>query len=188
MKKYIEKFSSYLTTEKTLLSLLALFFLLLVISSGLTLSGFYFWIALFIQSVFLIIAVILIISPFLILRKDKFKPLKWWYFIFAYLISISVFVFMALHMGDFGSWVYYNIKRWFFIERVFDNVGVQIIPLMIILLSLSPFYVLKLLYGKFTRLRFYVTLSLSLLIFIILVVAVFYAVAWALGQIGSKYF
>lgn len=125
-----------------------------------------------------ILSLLIMFSPFFIIRLKKFEPVGWKHVIYAYLISFILFFAV--------EWVIELITQkivgWTFV-RIADEIFEKILFLPLLIWPLFIFYGTKIIYKKFNFKNFLLSLIASIALFGILVLISFWlmvlGLAWA---------
>jgi len=128
----------------------------------------------------------LILSPFLIFWNFRFK--KRFHIFLSYLLSILIFVGVQAIYVFIDRYLYNNVyNSGWLMECFLVGTRYQWIFLYIIF-TLSPFFITKVRYGKFTAKRILLIILISLLISAFLFLVWIYFIGWSVSQIGWLYF
>ena len=135
---------------------------------------------------YVIISLGLILSPFFILWWKKIK--KWRWIFLAYFLSILIFAGIFCLDSWYDRYLYNNVYNSGWLMQVLLQGFFLVALLFVLALIVSPFFITKIKYKKFTWKRGSIAIFYSILIFGILFGLSLYLMAWGMGQIGMLYF
>lgn len=136
----------------------------------------------------LILFLALVLAPFFVLLLKKFRPTRWHHIVLAYLSSFGILSCLIFIISTIDTWFLNNFVNTAWLNDPLDNIIFRSTLPLLSSWPLAIFYSTKLLYKKFTKKRFFISLGLSILFFITLVVILAYVVVVGLGHIGRTYF
>lgn len=128
----------------------------------------------------------LILSPFLIFWNFRFK--KRFYIFLSYLLSIGIFVGVQILDNWFDRYLYNNVYNSGWLMECLLKASFYQWIFLYIIFTLSPFFITKVRYGKFTAKRILLNILISLLIAAFLFLVWIYFIGWSVSQIGWLYF
>ena len=138
----------------------------------LVLSPEYSWLFLLLAWVYHLLTLLIIFSPFFIVAK-KWKPARWWHVASATILSFLIFLLffwvIDQKIVQWDGWLKY-VGNYGIFTGPFDNIwGTKGLLFTILLLPLSPFYSVWLIYREYNWRRFSLALGFSLLVFALMV-------------------
>ena len=135
---------------------------------------------------YVIISLGLILSPFFILWWKKIR--KWRWIFLAYFLSIVIFAGIFCLDSWYDRYLYNNVYNSGWLMQVLLQGSLNLFLCLCLLWTMSPFFIAKIKYKKFTWKRSLTSLLFSFVIAVILLVIWGYFVVWSLGQVGMLYF
>lgn len=144
--------------------------------------------AFFIEWGGLVLVLALVLSPFAIILLRRFRPTRWKHIILAYVSSFVMFALVFFVISKIDKWLLSNFINTAWIQQPLRNILFRETLVLLLVYPLSTFYSVKLLYNKFTKKRFFISLAIAFLFFVTLVTILTYFVVWGLGHIGRTYF
>jgi len=136
----------------------------------------------------LILLLALVLAPFYIIRRPRFKPTKWRHIIGAYVGSFGLFLLIFWLLGEVDKWIFNNIYGGEWAQESLLDASFKEVLLLMLIWPLSFFYSIKLLFKELHLRHFFLALMLAISLFVVLVKVWFFLIAYGLGQIGSQYF
>ena len=139
-----------------------------------------------IQWVGLLVLLAIILSPFLIIRYPKFRPTRWWHIVGAYFGSLLIAcslssVILLLSQSD-------KISLYQFFLSTLVTPVVYSWFLLVLAYPLLLFYSSALLYGRFTRLQFIITVVFAAVFLAILFRAMEYLAVFGFAYALHSFF
>jgi hypothetical protein len=140
----------------------------------------------------LILSILLVFSPFIYLGIRKWKkhlPITWKQIFISYFSSFLIYyVWDWVVLDKLDRWIYNSYINSGWLQNAFFNPSFRMIFINIITWPLLVFYCTKLVKERFTRKNFIISLLVAIAMFILLTSILAFMTAWALTNIGSKYF
>ena len=134
----------------------------------------------------MLVLILVILSPFLIIRFRYFRPTHWWHIAGAYGISFVIYFFLLLNT-PVNHWFIYNIFNSPELYQAFDAAIFKTFILFVPIYPLLTFYSAKLLYGTFTIKRTALAILLATLLLAILVISLYNLMLYGLGQASINF-
>ena len=136
----------------------------------------------------LILVLALVLSPFLVIRLQRFKPTRWRHIVGAYVGSFVLFLSTIKIVDCIGNWTIENFINAGWIQEAITNLLFKEILLSVVIYPLLIFYGTKLVKTQFTKLNFFTSLFLSVVLFIGLAIILAYATLYFMGQAFMEHF
>lgn len=132
----------------------------------------------------MILLLIIILSPFLVIRHRIFRPTRWWHIVGAYFGSFAILAGLAIAIEIFDKWIIYNYLNSIELAAAYGDATFKAVLLLLIGYPLLTFYGSVLLYGAYTRRRLFLTLLTAVSAFLVLAASAFFLimsfVGWAI--------
>jgi hypothetical protein len=130
-----------------------------------------------------ILLTVIVLSPFLIIRHRMFRPTRWWYVVGAYFLSFTILTITVYLRELVNESLIRNYLNSFELSGGYRSAFLKHHLWLLFLYPTSVFFSVKLMYGFFTKKRFFVTLAIAT-VFVVLLWAIAYNIfVYNLGQV-----
>jgi len=125
-----------------------------------------------IEWVGLLVLLAIILSPFLIIRYPKFRPTRWWHVVAAYVSSIILLIIIVSFLFSLIGNHLLSLLGTFEFKEALSTAIVNSWFWLVVIYPLLLFYSTRILYGRFTRKTFLMTLISAIALFMIFASAI----------------
>lgn len=134
----------------------------------------------------LFLLLFIILSPFLAIRHQYFKPTRWWHVVGAYTASFLIYLFLVFN-STIDQWLIHNMLNSIELSDAHFQANWKILLLFIVIYPLLVFYSARILYGSFNLKRFLVSVLISTALFVMLSVLFIGLMVYGLGQASMNF-
>lgn len=130
----------------------------------------------------LVLVLALVLSPFFIIRLQRFKPTRWRHIVGAYVSSLAIYFAIEFLISKIDRWLLENFINTSWIQTPFEEILFKITIFLLFFYPISTFYSTKMLFQRFTKLNLFFSILIAITIFFLISLTLIIGGARALGE------